>query len=380
MPARVASPASGEVLPLRMLASPSPPRTQSAPQELQPTPLRAAPEAVGDCRAPKDFAGAASLRTMADATNEAALSPENVGEAVQVCDVCLTETNSMEVRSCCGAKICLPCFEEYLDGRVMAGTTRIECVNCDRPVAAHIVLRVLTRNGRLRARDEFARLLRGDKKCPRCQLILAKFEGASCPQCGLSWCFRCEATHEGVSCDLFSAAYRSQLRSWAKSMSEGQWNAQKCPRCKVYIQRASGCDHMRCAHCYTHFCYRCGGRLRHVKFFGDHYSKLSVFGCKYRYKPNKPIQRKLVRSAVFVARLVAIPLAGAGALCGIALLALLAVPMYAGYRVHRNVSRTHSKSRSSSDQTPNDAGSANDRSATNSSSSGKISSTAASSV
>ncbi|XP_022650637.1 probable E3 ubiquitin-protein ligase RNF217 [Varroa destructor] len=263
---------------------------------------------------------------------------ENVAEAAYTCDVCLADSNVLETRSCCGVKICLPCFEEYLEERIMAGFTRIECVNCNRLIAAHNVLRALTRNGRLRIRDEFARLLRGDKKCPRCQLILVKFDGSSCPRCGLNWCFRCEATHEGVNCDQFSEVHRNQIKSWAQSVSEGQWNAQKCPRCKVYVQRASGCDHMHCAHCHTHFCYRCGKRLRHMKFFGDHHSKLSVFGCKYRYKPNQPIQRKLIRSAVFVARLVAIPLAGVGALCGLALVALLAVPMYAGYRVHRNVS------------------------------------------
>lgn len=254
-----------------------------------------------------------------------------------ICDICLAEDNTTDARLCCGVKVCLECFAEYLEDKVGSYTTTIECLRCDKPIASHMVLQTLERSNRIRVREDYARRLRGDKKCPRCQFISSKYEGMVCPRCQLSWCFRCEATHEGMSCDTFTTSYKSQLKNWAKSVSQGQWNAQRCPKCKVYIQRAAGCDHMHCLHCRTHFCYKCGCRFRHMKFFGDHYSKLSVFGCKYKFKPNKPMQRKLIRSAVFVGRLVAIPLAGVGALCGVTMLALLAVPMYAGYRVHQKV-------------------------------------------
>lgn len=34
------------------------------------------------------------------------------------------------------------------------------------------------------------------------------------------------------------------------------------------------------------------------RFFGDHTSNLSVFGCKFRYLPDKPHLRRLVRGSV----------------------------------------------------------------------------------
>lgn len=34
------------------------------------------------------------------------------------------------------------------------------------------------------------------------------------------------------------------------------------------------------------------------RFFGDHTSNLSVFGCKYRYLPDKPHLRRLIRGSV----------------------------------------------------------------------------------
>ena len=32
---------------------------------------------------------------------------------------------------------------------------------------------------------------------------------------------------------------------------------------------------------------------------GDHYSRFSIFGCKYRFKPDHPVERKVIRGAIF---------------------------------------------------------------------------------
>lgn len=64
---------------------------------------------------------------------------------------------------------------------------------------------------------------------------------------------------------------------------------------------------MTCTQCNTNFCYRCGERYRHLRFFGDHTSNLSVFGCKYRYLPNKPHLRRLIRGSVCATKLLIAP-------------------------------------------------------------------------
>lgn len=38
--------------------------------------------------------------------------------------------------------------------------------------------------------------------------------------------------------------------------------------------------------------------LPSLRFFGDHTSNLSVFGCKYRYLPDKPHLRRLIRGSI----------------------------------------------------------------------------------
>ena len=67
---------------------------------------------------------------------------------------------------------------------------------------------------------------------------------------------------------------------------------------QIFIERKGGCDHMVCTKCNTGFCYRCGDRFIDLKFFGNHLSRLSPLGCKYNYKPDEPVKRRLVRGSL----------------------------------------------------------------------------------
>ena len=112
-----------------------------------------------------------------------------------------------------------------------------------------------------------------------------------CSQCELVWCFQCHAPwHDGITCVEFRKGDR-MLRYWAKEVNwqdfffwlknwkninclnlqwhYGQQNAQLCPKCKIYIQRTKGCDHMVCTFCETDFCYKCGCKFRSLKFIGE---------------------------------------------------------------------------------------------------------------
>ncbi|CDQ57464.1 unnamed protein product [Oncorhynchus mykiss] len=155
---------------------------------------------------------------------------------------------------------------------------------------------------------ELSRVDSSTKPCPQCsQFTSLKGRTPSkadhkykiqCTKCQFVWCFKCQAPwHDGLKCRDYRKGDKL-LRHWASVIEHGQRNAQKCPRCKIHIQRTEGCDHMNCTQCSTNFCYRCGEKYRHLRFFGDHTSNLSVFGCKYRYLPEKPHLRRLVRGSV----------------------------------------------------------------------------------
>ncbi|XP_064485385.1 E3 ubiquitin-protein ligase RNF217-like [Ornithodoros turicata] len=275
------------------------------------------------------------------------------------CGICL-ETRWLYLRPCCNFPACSQCLKKYYTSKVAQMQLKIECCNvgCKQYVHRDEISARLPQDIKKQFHNliESASLASKSKTCPHCNHVSQKpgspphrswthwtlkktpKEPVVCPSCGLSWCFSCHSPwHDGMTCREFRKGDRL-LRSWAKSVSHGQVNAQKCPRCKIFIQRTSGCDHMHCARCKTHFCYRCGDRFRQLKFFGDHYSKLSIFGCKFRYKADKPVQRKVIRGAVFGGKLAAAPLIGLLALCAgviVVGVGVFAFPLYGGMRLVR---------------------------------------------
>ncbi len=79
------------------------------------------------------------------------------------------------------------------------------------------------------------------------------------PLCKQEWCSRCNATH---SRDIICKDFKS-LTVWddgtRKMMEEEvkQGTAKYCPNCDQIIQKISGCNHMTCQTCNTHFCWIC---------------------------------------------------------------------------------------------------------------------------
>ena len=86
--------------------------------------------------------------------------------------------------------------------------------------------------------------------------------------------------------------------------------------------------------CHTEFCYMCGGKYHHLKFLGNHYDRLSILGCKYNFKPDKPVQRMAVRGMLFSGQMMLIPVV-AGLVAGVGCVAVgvgvVAAPFYGSY-------------------------------------------------
>jgi len=65
---------------------------------------------------------------------------------------------------------------------------------------------------------------------------------------------------------------------------------------------------------------------------------LSIFGCKFRYKADKPLQRKLIRGAVFGSKVMLVPILGSLALCAgavVVVLGVAALPLYGAIKIYR---------------------------------------------
>ncbi|KAI1897478.1 hypothetical protein AGOR_G00083690 [Albula goreensis] len=243
---------------------------------------------------------------------------------VLTCRICLEDKNIKPLH-CCKKAVCEECLKRYVSSQVRVGRADIVCpiTECSGHLEENTIVTHLASEevAKYKYFLELGRIDSSTKPCPQCSLftslktrplqVQSKAEQKykiQCTKCQFVWCFKCHAPwHEGLKCKDYRKGDKL-LRHWASVIEHGQRNAQKCPRCKIHIQRTEGCDHMTCTQCNTNFCYRCGEKYRHLRFFGDHTSNLSVFGCKYRYLPEKPHLRRLVRGSVCVSKVLVAPL------------------------------------------------------------------------
>ena len=283
------------------------------------------------------------------------------------CTVCYeyTYNYSESRRRCCNSLICKDCMLNIVQAKIGDGVVQIECPNpdCDAPVGRQEILQYLT--GEVKERYERMRLeVDGDgnrKACPNCSFIteheLPKLKlkklrekdvKITCVRCDQEWCFNCHAPwHKDTTCKIFRKGDHL-FQKWTKARSyTGVANCQKCPMCRVFIQRSTGCDHMTCNRCDTHFCYKCGGRFV-VPGLGDHYDHLCVFGCAQNYKKDNPVQRKAVRGGYLGAKLAMLtgyPVLFAGGAAIVVAAGIVILPIYGGYRLYKFKKNTRRRRR-----------------------------------
>ncbi|KAJ0026965.1 hypothetical protein NQD34_017965 [Periophthalmus magnuspinnatus] len=257
---------------------------------------------------------------IADLSHRLSMEQAGAETTAQLCRVCL-ESKTILSLPCCGMAVCEECLRLYVSSQVRMAKAFVSCPSpeCSGFLEEGLLLSLLTSEevARYRYFLELSQLDSSTKPCPQCNHFTSLKNNTpnrsehkykiQCESCQFLWCFKCHAPwHNGLKCREYRKGDKL-LRTWASVIEHGQRNAQKCPQCKIHIQRTEGCDHMTCAQCNTNFCYRCGERYRHLRFFGDHTSNLSVFGCKYRYLPGKPHLRRFVRGSVCASKILIAP-------------------------------------------------------------------------
>ena len=60
---------------------------------------------------------------------------------------------------------------------------------------------------------------------------------------------------------LLEAESADEIEDWLKESK-----AMKCPKCKFYVEKTEGCNHMTCK-CSTEFCYLCGIVFGHCEHY-----------------------------------------------------------------------------------------------------------------
>lgn len=87
----------------------------------------------------------------------------------------------------------------------------------------------------------------------------------TCPDCKVATCRSCKwVAHDGISCEEALERLKQHRKLDFQSDLWKVQNAKKCPNCTAFIEKNSGCSHMRCTSCKFEFCWLCmrkyGGR------------------------------------------------------------------------------------------------------------------------
>lgn len=279
------------------------------------------------------------------------------------CIVCCSKVESLtNMRKCCSQVICKSCIKEIVRTNIEdEGIKHILCPNPECQNGVITMDEILSSvSGRTKEHFHKLRLQESEdstrKTCPNCCLLTEhkvpgrfrryKAENVmiTCSKCQFVWCFRCHAPwHSSITCKQLQRGDKP-FKKWTKSKTRGTANCQKCPLCRVHIQRSTGCDHMTCNRCETEFCYQCGGMFTEFPGLGNHYTSTSVFGCANIYKRDQPIQRKAVRGSYLAAKLAMLtgyPVLFVAGVAVVILVGAVALPIYGGYRYYKFKKRTN---------------------------------------
>ncbi|KAF2855330.1 RING finger protein-like protein [Plenodomus tracheiphilus IPT5] len=102
-----------------------------------------------------------------------------------------------------------------------------------------------------------------------------------CEDCTLAFCAICLASWHGdfVRCQPRDATQLTEEEQ--ASLNFINKNTTPCPYCSIPCQKSSGCNHMTCAQCQTHFCYLCSAWLNPDHVYG-HFNDVKIGSCFQR--------------------------------------------------------------------------------------------------
>ncbi|KAF8770464.1 ATP-dependent RNA helicase DEAH12 like protein [Argiope bruennichi] len=94
--------------------------------------------------------------------------------------------------------------------------------------------------------------------CNRVHRMSSSKTGQFCVGCRNVICTQCKSLyHYGMSCEFFQKSDGDEYFQTKLWMQEDRDMRKQCPSCHTLIEKESGCNHLECVNCNTHFCWLC---------------------------------------------------------------------------------------------------------------------------
>lgn len=224
--------------------------------------------------------------------NERQQSRQAKDEEQNSCTICsdyLFEFDSATVLQTCGCVFHLSCLRPYFKVEVDKGNIEIKCPRssipqssdaCKEPLQHQDLNAVMDSDLYERwAQMSVTRAVDSADDmswCPNpaCGYAFVKDSNEhKCLKCLKHYCLDCRVDmHTGKTCDQFQRQYAQSQEAIIKKKEDDEVlevlknviKAKQCKKCKFWVERSKGCNHMTCR-CGYQFCYRCGLKYRHHK-------------------------------------------------------------------------------------------------------------------
>ena len=188
-------------------------------------------------------------------------------EAVSIeCPVCFDEA-SFPIKMTCGHSWCRTCFQNYLTAAIQQKFFPLTCLGnearCTERISLHTAKEVLSAadfDAMVSAAfDVYVQTHPEEiQYCPTpdcLQVFRPVREGIflQCPSCLVRICPNCKTeAHDGLTCAELKDGLDDLFKGWAD-----EHDVKRCPGCHIAIEKAEGCNHMKCTVCQTHICWVC---------------------------------------------------------------------------------------------------------------------------
>lgn len=191
------------------------------------------------------------------------------------CEICMNdyEIDDMYILNC-NHKFCRSCLKTYLEDKINSfDRYLIPCPLCQYKFTSSEISHLISKNEYERYLDLLCQdELKKDEDviyCPKCEstMLLPKdLVGTKIKclnnKCNCEFCFKCKIPYtENHNCKDNENNSKNDL-----SLNLIETIAKKCPHCHTFIEKADGCNHMKCSNCNGEWCWVCNG-----KYEVDHY-------------------------------------------------------------------------------------------------------------
>ncbi|KAL4473479.1 hypothetical protein ABPG74_022343 [Tetrahymena malaccensis] len=206
-------------------------------------------------------------------SNELEESKEEQKSEIWDCDICQEKMTNQEYWpiDCCGSTFHRACLQKYFICQVEQRRFPIKCINqyCPQDVSQQDIREILNDQDFQKYQQyQIQNYIdcQGDQAswCPTpdCQyafILEDKQSRLNCPNCYKSYCLVCKCIyHENQTCKEYQISnnYSEEDRQFDQ-LARGK-KFKQCSKCKIWVEKNQGCDHMTCR-CGYEFCYICGG-------------------------------------------------------------------------------------------------------------------------